>query len=61
MQVFVKSRRSNFLCIRLLQPIPRRISMTYPVLMHVTVEQHKNEEFFHLLFVALSTQQAEKR
>jgi hypothetical protein len=32
-----------------------------PFLVHVTEEQHKNERFFHLLFVVLSMQQAEKR
>jgi hypothetical protein len=34
--------------------------MTYPFPVHVTEEQHKNEEFLHLLFTVLSMQRAEK-
>jgi len=34
--------------------------VTYQFLVHVTEEQHKNEQFFHLLFVVLYMQRAEK-
>ena len=35
--------------------------MTYLVPVHVKEEQRKNDEFFQLLFVVLSIQEAEKR